>query len=70
MMFIHRDEYFHTKEEAEKLGIVGQADLIVAKQRNGPTGDVKLTWHQKFTRFENASHKPYDEFEQFESTAF
>ena len=70
VMFIHRDEYFHTKEEAEKLGIVGQADLIVSKQRNGPTGDVKLTWHQKFTRFENASHKPYDEFEQFESTAF
>lgn len=70
VMFVHREEYYHTKEEAEKLGIVGQADLIVAKQRNGPTGDVKLAWHQKFTRFENLSHKPYDEFEQFESTAF
>jgi replicative DNA helicase len=70
VMFVHREEYFHTKEEAEKQGLVGQADLIVAKQRNGPTGDVKLTWHQKFTRFENATHKPYDEFEQFESTAF
>ena len=37
--------------------------MIVAKQRNGPTGDMKLAWFDKYTRFENLSQKPYDEFD-------
>ena len=61
-MFIHREEYYHTREEAQEKGIAGQADVIVAKQRNGPTGDVKLAWFDKYTRFENLSQKPYEEF--------
>ena len=47
VMFIHREEYYHTREEAQEKGIAGQADLIVAKQRNGPTGDVKLAWFEQ-----------------------
>ena len=43
----------------------GQAEIIVAKQRNGPIGDVKLLWQHDFTRFVNLEHRPYDEFEQF-----
>ncbi|MFZ5832147.1 MAG: replicative DNA helicase [Planctomycetota bacterium] len=66
VMFIHREEYYHTREEAMEMGIVGQADLIIAKQRNGPTGDVKLAWFDKFTRFENLTEKPYDEFTGFQ----
>ena len=67
-MFIHREEYYHTREEAEDLGIVGQGDLIVAKQRNGPTGDVKLAWLQQFTRFEDmARQEPYEAFEPYEA---
>ena len=61
VMFIHREEYYYTREEAQEKGIAGQADVIVAKQRNGPTGDVKLAWFDKYTRFENLSQKPYDE---------
>ncbi len=38
VMFVHREEYFATDEE-EKAKVAGQAELIVAKQRNGPTGD-------------------------------
>jgi len=65
--FIHREEYYHTREDAEEKGIAGIADLIVAKQRNGPTGDVKLTWFQQFTRFEDlARAEPYEEFEPYE----
>ena len=65
VMFIHREEYYHTREEAQQNDMAGKADLIVAKQRNGPTDDVKLSWLQDFTRFENLSHKPYDEFDGF-----
>ncbi|HET6882368.1 MAG TPA: replicative DNA helicase, partial [Pirellulales bacterium] len=39
VMFVHRDEYYCTNEE-DKAQVAGQADLIIAKQRNGPTGDV------------------------------
>jgi replicative DNA helicase len=63
VMFIHREEYYCTREEAQEKGICGQADVIVAKQRNGPTGDLKLAWFDKHTCFENLSQKPYDEFE-------
>jgi replicative DNA helicase len=62
VMFVHREEYYHTREEAMEKGICGQADIMVAKQRNGPTGDIKLAWFDKYTRFENLSQKPYDEF--------
>ncbi|HKD35375.1 MAG TPA: DnaB-like helicase C-terminal domain-containing protein, partial [Pirellulales bacterium] len=64
VMFVHRDEYYETSEE-DKSRVAGQADVIVAKQRNGPTGDVKLAWLAKFTRFEDLAHKPYDEFAPF-----
>jgi replicative DNA helicase len=48
VMFIYREEvYKHDNEE-----IKGLADLIIAKQRNGPTGTVKLTFLREFTRFE------------------
>jgi replicative DNA helicase len=50
IMFIYRDEVYNpTPENA------GQAELIVAKQRNGPVGKVPLTFLGKFTRFENAA---------------
>ena len=65
-MFIHREEYYHTREEAENANTRGQANIIVAKQRNGPTGDVKLAWFDKYTRFENLSQKPYEEFGDYQ----
>jgi replicative DNA helicase len=68
VMFIHREEYYHTREEAMEQNICGQADIIVAKQRNGPTGDIKLAWFDKYTRFENLSQKPYEEFGDFQDS--
>ena len=64
VMFIHREEYYQTNEE-DRAKVAGQADLIIAKQRNGPIGDIKLTWLKDFTRFGDSEHRPYDEFEQF-----
>ena len=55
VMFVHREEYYHTREEAESMDLVGRAEIIVAKQRNGPTGEVHLSWLKQFTRFENAA---------------
>ncbi len=63
VMFVHREEYYHQPDEVERRGIKGKADLMVKKQRNGPTGDIKLLWFQQFTRFKDAAPDSYDEFE-------
>jgi replicative DNA helicase len=68
VMFVHREEYYQTNDE-DRARVAGQAEVIIAKQRNGPIGDVKLLWRKDFTRFVNAAHKAYDEFEQFNNTA-
>lgn len=49
VMFIYRDEYYNP--EADK----GKAEIIIAKQRNGPTGVVDMTFVDKYTRFNNAA---------------
>lgn len=59
--FVHREEYYCNSEE-EKARVAGEAELIISKQRNGPIGDVKLTFLHKFTRFEDRAQRPYDEF--------
>jgi replicative DNA helicase len=48
IMFIYRDDYYN-KESKEP----GVSEIIVAKQRNGPVGDVKLTFLKPLTRFDN-----------------
>jgi replicative DNA helicase len=48
IMFIYRDDYYN-KESKEP----GVAEIGIAKQRNGPTGTVKLTFLKPLTRFEN-----------------
>lgn len=63
VMFVHREEYYHTAEEREQFA--GQAEVIVAKQRNGPVGEVDLVWRKEFTRFANPAAREYDEFEEF-----
>ena len=47
-----RSEYYAEDEEA-KEETRGEAELIIAKQRNGPVGEVKLTFLKEFTRFED-----------------
>ena len=53
-MFIYREEVYKPSEEN-----AGLAELIIAKQRNGPTGIVKLAFLREFTRFENCSTQLY-----------
>ncbi|MBV9391382.1 MAG: replicative DNA helicase [Verrucomicrobia bacterium] len=47
-----RAEYYETDEDA-KQEKEGEAELIIAKQRNGPTGDIPLVFLKEYTRFEN-----------------
>ncbi|MGA8655721.1 MAG: replicative DNA helicase [Chthoniobacterales bacterium] len=51
-----RSEYYETDDEA-KQEKAGEAELIIAKQRNGPTGDIPLTFLKEFTRFENRARE-------------
>ena len=52
VMFIHREEMYLSREDAQEKQVQGQADIIVAKQRNGQANvDVKLAWFDKYTRF-------------------
>jgi len=69
VMFVHREEYYQNTEE-DRDRVRGEADLLIRKQRNGPTGDVKLAWIHDFTRFRNFSQKPYAEFEAYSTPDF
>ena len=48
VMFIYRDDYYHKDSEMK-----GVAEIIIAKQRNGPIGTVNLVWLPDYTKFMN-----------------
>ncbi len=51
VMMVHREDYYHKGEEDYQD--TNEAEIILTKQRNGPTGTVKLTFHGATTRFNN-----------------
>jgi replicative DNA helicase len=57
VMFIFRDEYY-TKEATERPG---EADLILAKHRNGAVGEVKLSFHTQYPKFMNYAGERFKE---------
>lgn len=54
IMLLHREDYYHKGESDYEE--TNTAEVIIAKQRNGPTGTVELMFNGKYTRFENLSH--------------
>ncbi|MFN6137877.1 MAG: replicative DNA helicase [Planctomycetota bacterium] len=60
VMFIHREEYYHKPDKAVEFA--GQAQVIIATQRNGPIGDVDLVWEKNFTRFLNKAAEYHNDF--------
>ena len=52
-MFIHRPEYYDREDEAKK----GMAEVMLAKHRNGPTGDIHLRLNREYTRFDNLTQR-------------
>jgi replicative DNA helicase len=53
VMFLYRPEYYMSDMEAQEKGLAGKAELIISKQRNGPTGIVDLFFRKESTRFES-----------------
>ncbi len=68
VMFVHREEYYHRGDEASEYA--GQAEIIIAKQRNGPIGEVELTWEKEFTRFQDRAPERHSEFDDFADPGF
>jgi len=58
VMFLFRPEYYAPPEKREELE--GKAELIVGKQRNGPTGVVELFFQKAYTRFDSVARTPQD----------
>ena len=52
VMFLYRPEYYASVEKREELE--GKAELIIGKQRNGPTGVIPMYFHKAYTRFDSA----------------
>ena len=59
IMFIYRDEYYNKENSPDK----GLAEIIIGKQRNGPTGALKLKFFGEYTRFDNLAHDMVGSFE-------
>lgn len=55
-MFIYRDDYYNKDTEH-----VNEAEIIIAKQRNGPIGTVVLTWLPQYTKFANSQRQVSEE---------
>ena len=51
VLFIHRPEYYDREDETKR----GVAEVMLSKNRNGPTGDVQLRFSREYTRFDNFS---------------
>lgn len=59
IMFIYRDDYYNKENSPDK----GLAEVIIGKQRSGPTGSIKLKFFGEYTRFDNLSHDSVGSFE-------
>ena len=57
IMFLYRQEMYDGPVDKDGNSLEGKAEVIIGKQRNGPTGVVNLHFHKQYTRFENYSKR-------------
>jgi replicative DNA helicase len=60
IMFLYRQEMYDGPVDKDGNSLEGKAEVIIGKQRNGPTGVVNLHFHKQYTRFENYSKRGTD----------
>lgn len=61
VMFIYRQEMYDGDKDKDGNSLEGRAEIIVGKQRNGPTGSVNLHFNKTFTRFENRAPRSQEQ---------
>ncbi len=66
VMFVHREEYFRRGDDRDE--VAGQAEIHIAKQRNGPVGQIELVWLKEFTRFDDKAPDRNSQFYQYNDT--
>ncbi len=64
VMFLYRPEYYNLNEGQDGQQLKGTAEVIIAKHRNGPTGNVPLRFNKNFGRFYDATGL-YEEMQEF-----
>ncbi len=62
IMFIYRDDYYNKMDGPNPSKEPGVSEIIIAKQRNGPVGTIKLTFLKPLTRFENMAPEYSNEY--------
>lgn len=56
VVFLNRPEFYNIKTFDDGSGTEGVAEVIIGKQRNGPTGEIRLKFMKEYARFENLAH--------------
>lgn len=65
--FIHRPEYYKITEDTQGNSLVGIAEIIIAKHRNGATGDVQLRFKGQYAKFLNKDDEDQEEYKGYVS---
>jgi len=68
VMFVYRPEFYLShldKEDPKRMEVEGRAEIIIAKQRNGPTGVAELAFVKDFARFENMASQYLEKDQPF-----
>ena len=64
VLFIHRPEYYKITEDEQGNSLIGVAEIIIAKHRNGATGDIRLRFRQELARFEDYNSNAFDSYSE------
>jgi replicative DNA helicase len=56
VIFLNRPEYYGIMKDENGNSLEGVAEVIIGKQRNGPTGDIRMAFIKEYARFENLAH--------------
>ena len=68
VIFLNRPEFYGIKQFTNGSSTEGIAEVIIGKQRNGPTGEIQMAFIKDYARFENLAHQR--QIEEYQAQAF